>query len=146
MPLNVFDIRKLGKSEKPKHTQADVIEKCVHALASLDSVNPDRTPEKAKSQVAKCLKDMKYWLFHTPTSDTDYAPKREDVIALADEVLNTDLLLLLAQMLGLLEFEVRKDAAQVFGAVVRIKDQKEVCPGAVYVQQHPKILEYLCEG
>jgi hypothetical protein len=47
----------------------------------------------------------------------------------------------------LLDFETRKDAAQVFGALVRIKeDAAERSPGAIYVEQHPDILRRLFDG
>jgi calcium binding protein 39 len=45
-----------------------------------------------------------------------------------------------------LDFEARKDAAQVFGATVRIKDAEEKAPGAAYVLQRPYILNMLFQG
>jgi hypothetical protein len=35
---------------------------------------------------------------------------------------------------------------QVFGAVVRIRDYEDRCPGAKYVEDHPQILETLFDG
>ena len=35
---------------------------------------------------------------------------------------------------------------KVFGAVVRIRDYDDHCPGAKYVEEHPQILETLFEG
>jgi len=35
---------------------------------------------------------------------------------------------------------------QVFGAVVRIRDHEDACPGAAYVEQRPHILDALFEG
>ena len=68
------------------------------------------------------------------------------MIALAHEVVRTDFLLLLVTHLPSLDFEARKDAAQVFGAVVRIRDASDQCPGAGYVREHPQILDMLFDG
>eukprot|EP00877_Chromochloris_zofingiensis_P008074 jgi/Chrzof1/351/Cz01g12170.t1 len=85
---------------------------------------------------------MKDWLF----GDEGHEPTKDNVIALAQEVVKTDFLLLTAEDLPKLDFESRKDAAQVFGAIVRIRDQSDRCPGAIYVQQKPQILDILFEG
>jgi calcium binding protein 39 len=62
-------------------------------------------------------------------------------------VVRTDFVLLLVRNICLLDFETRKDAAQVFGALVRIKeDAAERSPGAIYVEQHPQILRWLFDG
>jgi len=45
-----------------------------------------------------------------------------------------------------LDFEVRKDAAQVFGTSVRIKDADGKAPGAAYVLQRPYIMNSLFLG
>lgn len=44
-----------------------------------------------------------------------------------------------------LEFEARKDAAQVIGAIVRLDNGGDV-PGVHYVVEKPKLLESLVDG
>jgi calcium binding protein 39 len=66
---------------------------------------------------------------------------------IALQVVRTDFVLLLVSNIALLDFETRKDAAQVFGALVRIKeDAAERSPGAIYVEAHPQILSMLFGG
>ena len=50
-----------------------------------------------------------------------------------------------AQVLPSLEFEARKDAAQMVGAVLRL-DNGGDCPGTQYLLQHPQLLTVLFEG
>jgi calcium binding protein 39 len=143
----MLDILKLGKSEKPKHTPTEVIEKCVTALDTLHENPLDKGADKAKAVVSKCLKDLKYWLFHAPTDEDGYEPTKEHVVDLAHKVLRTNMLHYIVLVLDQLEFEVRKDAAQVFGAIVRIKEgPDELCPGAAYVAAREAILEKLIDG
>lgn len=143
----MLDILKLGKSEKPKHTPTEVIEKCVTALDTLHENPLDKGADKAKAVVSKCLKDLKYWLFHAPTDEDGYEPTKEHVVDLAHKILRTNMLHYIVLVLDQLEFEVRKDAAQVFGAIVRIKEgPDELCPGAAYVAAREAILEKLIDG
>ena len=51
----------------------------------------------------------------------------------------------IAQVLPALEFEARKDAAQMVGAVLRL-DNGGDCPGTQYLLQHPQLLTVLFEG
>lgn len=67
-------------------------------------------------------------------------------MSLAQEACKTELLSLLVKHLQELEFEARKDAAQVFGAIVRIRDPENRSPGAAFVEQHYEIVEQLFQG
>ncbi len=51
----------------------------------------------------------------------------------------------IAQVLPALEFEARKDAAQMVGAVLRL-DNGGDCPGTQYLLHHPQLLTVLFEG
>ena len=51
----------------------------------------------------------------------------------------------IAQVLPALEFEARKDAAQMVGAVLRL-DNGGDCPGTQYLLSHPQLLTVLFEG
>lgn len=98
--------------------------------------------ERALEKVALNLGCIKQFLF----GDDSREPTKESVISLAYEACKTELLSLLVKHLQELEFEARKDAAQVFGAIVRIRDPEERSPGAAYVEQHYEIIEQLFQG
>jgi calcium binding protein 39 len=127
--------------ERPK-SAPEIVAKAVSALQQIDVTARERALEAALDRCSRYLQYMKYTLF----GDDGYDPTKDAVINLALEVVKTDFLLLLVQRLSLLSFEARKDAAQVFGAVVRIKDQADASPGAQYVQKHANILQMLFEG
>lgn len=127
--------------ERPKSAN-EIVSKAVGALQQIDSAGREKALDNALEKVSKNLGYMKFWLF----GDEGHDPTKDAVITLALEVVKTDFLLLVVQRLSLLGFEARKDAAQVFGAVVRIKDQQEQSPGARYVQHHPHILDVLFDG
>lgn len=101
-----------------------------------------KAKDKALESISKYLGYMKLFLF----GDDEKEPKKEEAIALAEEACRTPLLSQIVIFLEFLDFEVRKDAAQVFGALVRIKDRNDRCPGALYVQQNHHILDQLFEG
>lgn len=136
----LFDIRKLVK-ERPK-TVPEVLTKAVAALQALEALGKEKG-EKEQQVVQKCLGYLKFWLFG---DEQGHEPTKESVVSLAYEVVKTDFQLLLVKNIALLDFETRKDAAQVFGAIVRIKDHEDKCPGAIYVQQHQEIMSMLFAG
>lgn len=135
-----FGLSSLVK-DKPK-TATEVVTKATAALEAVEGAKKEKALEKALEDVARYLSFMKLWLF----GDDGHEPTKENVIALAIEACKTDLLQLLVKHLNVLEFETRKDAAQVFGATVRIRDENDKCPGANYVNEHAQILEQLFAG
>jgi calcium binding protein 39 len=136
----LFDIRKLVK-ERPR-SPAEVLAKAVVALSALDTLGRERGEREAAS-VHKYLGYLKFWLFG---DEAGHEPTKESVVALAREVVRTEFASLLVHVLPVLDFETRKDAAQVFGAIVRIRDEDGTCPGAAYVRAHPDILATLFAG
>lgn len=128
--------------EKPK-TPSEVVSKLTAAFEALAASRKDeRATEKAQESVAKYLGFAKLLLF----GDDEHEPTKENAIALAQEAGRSDLLSLIVKQLGELVFESRKDAAQVFGALIRIKDSEERGPGAQYILQHPEIPTLLFLG
>jgi hypothetical protein len=111
MPTGLF--AKLVK-ERPKEP-AEVLAKAVAALEALhDQIGAGQRGEREQQQVHKYLGYLKYFLFGDeqgggPSHDLT----KESVLALVREVVKTDFQLLLVQAMALLEFEARKDAAQV---------------------------------
>lgn len=120
-------------------TPSEVLAKLCAALSA------EGGPSSVEDKLRKYLGCLKAWLF----GDEQHEPTREAVLALAEEVANTDAQLLLVRNLPQLDFETRKDAAQVFGAVVRIRAERPApdrAPGARYVEAHPEILTLLFKG
>lgn len=147
MPQGLF--AKLVK-ERPK-SPAEVLTKAVAALQALSARdkadNPLSTGAKEQAQVHKYLGYLKFFLFGDEQGG-GHDPTKESVMALVNQVVKTDFQSLLVENLVHLEFEARKDAAQVFGAIVRIRDDaaEPACPGAQYVLHHQDILRILFEG
>lgn len=138
MPLNFLQ---LGFS-KPK-TAGEAVERTVTALENLEEARREKQVEKALEQVSKNLQFIKHFLF----GEEGYPePTKESVIACAHQAIAKNLPSLLIKHLKELDFESRKDAAQVFGAIVRIKDADDKCPGAEYVMQHLEIIDTLFAG
>ncbi|PNW70198.1 hypothetical protein CHLRE_17g709950v5 [Chlamydomonas reinhardtii] len=142
MPAPAF-LQKL-LAEKPK-TPSEVVSKLTAAFEALQAARSGRDEkalDKAHESVAKYLGYAKLVLF----GDEEHEATKENALALAQEAGRTDLLSLIVKNLADLEFESRKDAAQVFGAIIRIKDNDERGPGAAYVLAHPEIPTLLFVG
>eukprot|EP00803_Ostreobium_quekettii_P008844 evm.model.scf_195.9 EVM.evm.TU.scf_195.9 scf_195:52259-58872(-) len=128
---------------KPKlKSPAELVAKTNAALGVLTSVQKDRAVDRAVEDVGRYLEQMKIYIF----GNDDHPASKENVLALAHEVCNQGLLLGLCQYLGELEFESRKDAALVVGALVRVNDDEDRFPAVEYVKDHPVILECLFSG
>lgn len=107
----------------------------------LERLGDGNVTEKQLDDIAKNLAFMKSTMFSA--GDTDQS--RDAATILAYEACKVGLPLAVARALLLLEFEARKDAAQVVGAVVRL-DSSGDSPGALYIQQNPELLDLLFDG
>ncbi|KAI9292330.1 calcium-binding protein 39-like protein [Neoconidiobolus thromboides FSU 785] len=96
---------------------------------------------KAKEEVAKCLSSMKVILF----GDGDNEPSMELVAQLSQEIYNNDLLSILINNISRLEFETRKDVAQIFNNLLRRKIGSRL-PTVEYLANREKILFLLLKG
>lgn len=76
---------------------------------------------------------------------SDEHPSKENALIIAYEACNTDLITEMIESLGMLDFETRKDVAQIFGAIMRIEDNG-VYPGLNYLIAHPNAVQFLFEG
>lgn len=110
-------------------------------VAVLERLGDSTISEKQLDEVAKNLAAMKITLF----SAGDSEQSRDAAILLAYEACKVGLPTAVAQALPFLEFEARKDAAQVVGAVIRLDSGGE-CPGAAYVLENPGLLIVLFDG
>ena len=127
--------------EKPKSAN-EVVVKIVSAIGSLGTAVKDKQVERALDDVGRYLNFMKQWLF----GDETHEVTKDNAIVMATEACSSNLLSLLVAHLPELEFEARKDVAQIFGAIVRIKDQNDQPIGALHVREHPEILDALVDG
>jgi len=84
------------------------------------------------------ISGMKFMLY----GDGDNEAKPENVKKLTDELFRTDLLLELLQYIKDLEFEARKDVAQVYNFVIRQRKSTSL----QYLKEHPEILHILVNG
>lgn len=97
--------------------------------------------EKTIEELGKYLNAMKVLMF----GDEHGAASKETALIIAYETCKSDLLSLMVRWLGVLHFEARKDAAQLFGAIVRLENKEEQ-PGAAYVAGQPEVMEMLFNG
>lgn len=134
---------KLGAvlKDKPK-SASDTVHKLVAAFNILEVGEREKIVEKSLESISKYLQWYKAYLF----GSEEHEVTKDSVLQLAEEACQTDLLYLMVKHLALLDFESRKDAAQVFGATVRLKDADEKSPGAQYVLTHTYIVEKLFSG
>lgn len=100
-----------GKSQK---TPAELVKALKEAVNALE--RGDKKAEKAQEDVSKNLVLIKNLLYGTSDSE----PQTDYIIAqLSQELYNSNLLLLLIQNLNRIDFEGKKDVAQVFNNVLR---------------------------
>lgn len=75
---------------------------------------------------------------------------KESALVIVNEACKTDLVTELVDCLSMLDFETRKDVAQVFGSILRLEevgsDGSVSCPGKEYVLRHLDILSTLFDG
>ncbi|GMH38425.1 hypothetical protein BSKO_06309 [Bryopsis sp. KO-2023] len=135
MPMHL----RFGKAKLK--TPTELVAKIISAISHL-SEPKERTKEKALEDVGRYLEQMKVHLF----GDEEHSLQKDTVLNVATAAANGGLFLSICMHLGALEFESRKDAAQVFGALLRIKDENDSAPMANYIKEHPAILEMLFNG
>lgn len=97
--------------------------------------------EKATEDISKYLQSMKVILY----GDGESEPNRELVAQLAQETYNTDLLLWLTNNMAKLEFEAKKDAAQIFNNLLRRQIGTRY-PTVEYICKREAILFTLVNG
>lgn len=126
-----------GKSQK---SPADVVKALKEAVNSLEK--GDKKAEKAQEDVSKNLVLIKNMLYGT----SDAEPQADIIVAqLAQELYNSNLLLLLIQNLNRIDFEGKKDVAQVFNNILR-RQIGTRSPTVEYICTKPEILFTLMSG
>jgi calcium binding protein 39 len=102
----------------------------------------DRTVE----EISRLLAGMKELMF----GEGELCNK-DSAMLIVKEACKTELVTELVECLSMLDFETRKDVAQVFGSILRVEDVVEsdgtvCCPGKDYVLSHMDILSTLFDG
>lgn len=126
-----------GKSQK---NPADIVKSLKEAVNTLEK--GDKKAEKAQEDVSKNLLLIKNMLYGT----SDAEPQTDIIVAqLAQELYNSNLLLLLVQNLNRIDFEGKKDVAQVFNNILR-RQIGTRSPTVEYICTKPEILFTLMTG
>nr|CAD7261687.1 unnamed protein product [Timema shepardi] len=126
-----------GKSQK---SPAEVVKALKEAVNALE--RGDKKAEKAQEDVSKNLVLIKNMLYGT----SDAEPQTDIIVAqLAQELYNSNLLLLLIQNLNRIDFEGKKDVAQVFNNILR-RQIGTRSPTVEYICTKPEILFTLMAG
>lgn len=126
-----------GKSQKSPSEVVKALKEAVNALE-----RGDKKVEKAQEDASKNLVLIKNMLLGT----TDAEPQTDIIVAqLAQELYNSNLLLLLIQNLNRIEFEGKKDVAQVFNNILR-RQIGTRSPTVEYICTKPEILFTLMAG
>jgi len=126
-----------GKSQK---SPAEVVKALKEAVTSLEK--GDKKLEKAQEDVSKNLVLIKNMLYGTSDSE----PQTDIVVAqLSQELYNSGLLVLLIQNLSRVDFEGKKDVAQIFNNILR-RQIGTRSPTVEYICTKPEILFMLVQG
>uniref|UniRef100_A0A1B6KF07 Protein Mo25 n=2 Tax=Graphocephala atropunctata TaxID=36148 RepID=A0A1B6KF07_9HEMI len=126
-----------GKSTK---SPAEVVKALKEAVNALE--RGDKKAEKAQEDVSKNLVLIKNMLYGT----NDAEPQTDIIVAqLAQELYNSNLLLMLIQNLSRIDFEGKKDVAQVYNNILR-RQIGTRSPTVEYICTKPEILFTLMNG
>nr|CAG4646305.1 EOG090X07E2 [Macrothrix elegans] len=126
-----------GKSQK---SPAEVVKALKEAVTSLEK--GDKKLEKAQEDVSKNLLLIKNMLYGTSDSE----PQTDIVVAqLSQELYNSGLLVLLINNLSRVDFEGKKDVAQIFNNILR-RQIGTRSPTVEYICTKPEILFTLVQG
>ncbi|XP_069753960.1 calcium-binding protein 39-like [Narcine bancroftii] len=128
-----------GKSHK---SPADIVKNLKESMAVLEKQDiSDKKAEKATEEVSKNLVAMKEILYGTNEKE----PQTETVAQLAQELYNSGLLSTLIADLQLIDFEGKKDVAQIFNNILRRQIGTRT-PTVEYICTQQNILFMLLKG
>lgn len=135
------------KMFKKKKSPSEMVASTIRNMNILkDNANDDlKDPKladkhhKALQKVSMNLALMKYTLYGDSAENEPVASQQD---ALSDALFKSNLLLHLLEYMPNLEFEARKDVAQVWNYVLRQKKEK----ANAYVKERPQIIKILVEG
>ncbi|XP_048120965.1 calcium-binding protein 39 [Alosa alosa] len=128
-----------GKSHK---SPADIVRNLKESMSVLEKhPPPDKKAEKASEEVSKSLVAMKEVLYGTAEKEV----QTEGVAQLSQELYNSGLLYTLIADLQLIDFEGKKDVAQIFNNILRRQIGTRT-PTVEYLCTQQNILFMLLKG
>ncbi|CAH1245624.1 CAB39 [Branchiostoma lanceolatum] len=128
-----------GKSQKSPAELAKTLRDAMEVLKRKDL--PDKKTEKASDEASKTLVAMKHILYGTG----DQEPVTELVAQLAQEMYNSDMIITLINNLHKIDFEGKKDVAQIFSNILR-RQIGTRSPTVEYICTRQEILFTLMRG
>ncbi|KAK5581194.1 hypothetical protein RB653_001224 [Dictyostelium firmibasis] len=127
---------------KKQKTPSELVKSIKESIASMDKSGPNsKSTEKASEEISKCLQEIKKILH----GDSEHEPNQEVVGVLSNEICASDLVQILIKDLNKLEFEAKKDVAQIFNILLRHKNGAR-SPIVEYIAKNPEILDSLVKG
>ncbi|KAN0000677.1 hypothetical protein ACTFIZ_001119 [Dictyostelium cf. discoideum] len=127
---------------KKQKTPSELVKSIKESIASMDKSGPNsKSTEKASEEISKCLQEIKKILH----GDSEHEPNQEVVAVLSNEICTSDLVQILIKDLNKLEFEAKKDVAQIFNILLRHKNGAR-SPIVEYIAKNPEILDSLVKG
>lgn len=102
----------------------------------------ESSQDRIVEEISRLLTGMKECMYG---EDEEHSSK-SNALVIAREACKTDLVSEMVDCIGMLDFETRKDVAMIFGAIMRLEDEKGNFPGKDYVLNHEDILPTLFEG
>ncbi|KAB7495765.1 Protein Mo25 [Armadillidium nasatum] len=133
-------MRKMPLFGKSNKSPQEVCRQLKEALTALERA--DKKAEKAQEDVSKSLSQIKTMLYGTSDSE----PQTDFVIAqLSQEFYNTNMLLMLITNLHRIDFEGKKDVAQIFNNILRRQIGTRT-PTVEHICTKPIILFTLMKG
>ncbi|KAN0047572.1 hypothetical protein ACTA71_001955 [Dictyostelium dimigraforme] len=127
---------------KKQKTPSELVKSIKESLSSMDKSGPNsKSSEKASEEISKCLQEIKKILH----GDSEHEPNQEVVAVLSNEICTSDLVQILIKDLNKLEFEAKKDVAQIFNILLRHKNGAR-SPIVEYIAKNPEILDSLVKG
>jgi calcium binding protein 39 len=125
---------------------AEIVKHIRDALTILDTqaTNPkavEKVASLAVEDIAKSLAGMKLILI----GDAENEPNPDNIVTLANEIYNNDLISGILTHLSKIEFEGRKDFVTIFGTLLR-RQVGSRYPTVEYICRNTQILEMLSKG
>lgn len=127
-----------GKHKTPQ----ELVKSLRDSLTYIGTLNrDDRKVQKASEDVSKTLVQIKNMLYGTAEQE----PQVEITAQLAQEIYNNKMVILLIENLSRIDFEGKKDAAQIFNNLLRRQFGTRF-PTVDYISAHPEIIQALISG
>ncbi|ESN90647.1 hypothetical protein HELRODRAFT_189935 [Helobdella robusta] len=128
---------------KKKLTPIDHVKHLKDNLVSMSKLEPsnDKKFQKLNDEISQNLLSIKTFLY----GSTDQEPQADIIPQVAQEIYQVNLLIILIENLHKLEFEARKDVAQILSNLLKRKIGTR-SPTITYIQEHQNILNMLMNG